>query len=499
MRLKVLLANLPWQKQNRWGIRAGSRWPHIKDSTEGNYLPFPFFLAYATSLLRKHDIEANLIDAIAEQTPEDKFIEDLHTKDFDIIVAEISVPSFYHDMELLRRISSLGVPIVLCGPHPEIYKQKFLRENHFVDFILFGEYEFTLLELIKAISKGKKDLFFIKGLIWRNDKNDIIKNPQREPFDINLLPWPYRDGLSTDKYWDLPGDIPHPSAQMVASRGCPFFCNFCLWPQVLFNGNSHRARAIKDCIDEMEFLIRKKEFKSIYFDDDTFNIGKKRMLEFSDEIIKRDLDKVPWAIMAKADLMDEEILNGMKRAGLYAVKYGVEGGSQKLLDRCGKRLDLKKTERIIKHTNSLGIKTHLTFCFGLPGETKDTIKKTVDYALRLAPSSVQFSILTPFPGTALFEDLDREGKIFTKDWSFYDGHHNCVFQPDNLSPADLKEAKYYAYYMWSEHRRKRRGFRGDVRKFIDYWQRNGLMGALNKTASYFNYLYHNRKKTKLNV
>ncbi len=498
-KLKVLLANLPWQKQGRWGVRAGSRWPHIKDPTEGNYLPFPFFLAYAASLLRKHDIEADLIDAIAEQIPEDKFIEGLYQKDFDILVTETSVPSFYYDMELLRRISSLGILIVLCGPHPEIYKQKFLKENHFIDFILFAEYEFTLLELIKTISEGKKDLSSIKGLIWRNDKNDIIKNPKREPFDINLLPWPYRDGLSMDKYWDLPGNIPHPSAQMVASRGCPFSCNFCLWPQVLFNGRSYRTRDIKDCIDEMEFLIRKKKFKSVYFDDDTFNVGKKRMLEFSSEIIKRDLNNVPWAIMAKTDLMDEEVLNMMKKAGLYAIKYGVESGSQELVDRCGKHLDLKKTEQIIKYTKSLGIKVHLTFCFGLLGETKETIKKTVDYALRLDSSSVQFSILTPFPGTALFEDLDRKGRIFTKDWSFYDGHHRCVFQPDNLFPEDLEEAKHYAYRRWAEHRRKKRGFRGDVKNFFDYWQRDGLNKALSKTVGYFNYLFVNKKKSSWNI
>ena len=95
---------------------------------------------------------------------------------------------------------------------------------------------------------------------------------------------------------------------MIASRGCPFGCNFCLWPQTLFGGTIYRARGVKDCIAEMEFLIKEKGFKSVYFDDDTFNVGKKRMLEFSNEIIKRGLCKTPWAIMARPDLMDREIL-----------------------------------------------------------------------------------------------------------------------------------------------------------------------------------------------
>lgn len=493
IKLKVLLVNLPWRKNNRLGVRAGSRWPHIKDESEGNYIPFPFFLAYATSLLRKHGIESDLVDAIAGQIPEDKFIEDLYRRDFDILVAETSVPSFYYDMELLRRISAMGITIVLCGPHPEIYTAEFLRGNSFVDFVLFGEYEFTLLELIKSICDGKKDLRYIKGLIWKRDKNDIIKNPRRRPCDINLLPWPDRDGFSMERYWDLPGDIPYPSAQMVASRGCPFSCNFCLWPQLLFDGRTYRVREVRGCIDEMEFLIKKKRFKSIYFDDDTFNIGKKRMLEFSNEIIKRGLNKTPWAIMAKADLMDEEILDRMKGAGLYAIKYGVESGSQELLNRSGKCLDLNKTESIIKYTKSLGVKIHLTFCFGLPGETKETIKKTVDYALKLDPYSIQFSILTPFPGTAIFEDLDREKRIFTKDWSFYDGHRSCVFKPDNLSPTELQEAKYYAYQVWLDCQRRKRGLLGDIKKFFSYWRNCGLRKTLGKTRDYLSYFLFHKK------
>lgn len=493
-RLRVLLANLPWQKQGMRGVRAGSRWPHMKDVSEGNYLPFPFFLAYATSLLRKNDFAADLIDAIAEEIPEDKFIEKLSRKDFDILVTETSAPSFYYDMELLKKISSLNVPIVLSGPHPEIYRPEFLLKFNFIDFVLFGEYEFTLLELIGALSEGKKNLSYITGLIWRNQDNNIIKNAPRPPFDVNLLPWPYRDGLSMKNYWDLPGDIPHPSVQMVASRGCPFGCNFCLWPQVLFGGRNYRARDVKDCIDEMEYLTRKEGYKSVYFDDDTFNIGKKRMLKFCDEIIKRGLNEIPWAIMAKTDLMDEQILQAMKKAGLYAVKYGVESAAQELVDRCGKCLDLKKTERIIEYTKSLGIKVHLTFAFGLPGETKETIKESIDYALRLDPQSVQFSIITPFPGTALFEELDRKGRIFTKDWSLYDGHYSCVFQPDNLSASDLEEAKQYAYKLWQDYQRKKRVFWRDLKKFFTYWQNYGFSEVFRRAIKYLGYLCFHRKK-----
>ena len=150
-----------------------------------------------------------------------------------------------------------------------------------------------LLELVKVFRKNK-ELSSINGLIWR-DGDKVVKNSPRELCDINLLPWPYREGLPMAKYLDLPGNIPAPSAQMFASRGCPFGCNFCLWPQVLYQGNHYRTRDLEDVVEEMEFLIKKMGFKSVYFDDDTFNIGKERMLAFCGLVKKRGLQNTPWA------------------------------------------------------------------------------------------------------------------------------------------------------------------------------------------------------------
>ena len=491
-RPKVLLANLPWQRQGRWGVRAGSRWPHIKDKSEGNYLPFPFFLAYAASLLQKHNIEVSLIDAIAEQIPEDSFIQKILAMNFDYLVTETSIPSFYDDLNILKKISEAGISIVLCGPNPEIYKPEFLKEHQFIDYVLYGEYEYTLLELIASLKKNK-DLSRINGLIYKDD-NKVVKNPARPPFDINLLPWPYREGLPMEKYWDLPGNIPHPSAQMIASRGCPFGCNFCLWPQVIYQGNHYRIRNIDDVVNEMEYLVKEKKFESVYFDDDTFNIGKERMLKICQAIKERALQNTPWAIMARPDLMDKEILTEMKSAGLWAVKYGVESCSQSLIKNCQKKLNLEKTTHVINLTKDLGIKTHLTFCFGFLGETKETIQETIDYSLSLGPDSVQFSILTPFPGTRLFEELDRQGKILTRDWSKYDGHYNCVFKPDNLSPKDLEEAKRKAYRLWGEHVRKKRGLWGDIIRFKDYIHEDGFKCALYKTLDYLVFIWIRRRE-----
>jgi len=241
---------------------------------------------------------------------------------------------------------------------------------------------------------------------------------------------------------------------VLASRGCPYNCIFCAWPQIMYHGSNYRARDPVDVVDEMEFLVRKKGFKSVYFDDDTFNIGRERILKICNEIKKRKLT-VPWAIMARVDIMDKELLDEMKSAGLYAIKYGIESAVQKLVDSANKDLDLKKAEDMIEYTNRIGIKTHLTFMFGLPGESHETIQKTIDFALRMNPESVQFSITTPFPGTNYYKDLNKKGMLVSKKWSDYDGNFKSVIKTKELSAKELENAVRIAYNAWAEHQQKR--------------------------------------------
>jgi radical SAM superfamily enzyme YgiQ (UPF0313 family) len=495
--LKVLLANLPWHKNGIWGVRAGSRWPHTKDLTEGKYMPFPFFLAQATSLLQKNSVHAEIIDAIAEQLTEDVFMHRIQGKSIDYLVVETSIPSFFQDMEILSKISKYKIKIILCGPNSLIYQPAFMHQYPFIDFVLKGEYEFTLLNLIKAL-ENNTDLSTVDGILYRKG-GEFLSTKERELCVLDSLPWPHRDSLPMDKYWDMPGNIPSPSVQMLASRGCPFNCNFCLLPQVMYRGNSYRVRDTEDVINEMEHLVKNMGFKSVYFDDDTFNIGKGRMLEFCNKLQARGLSSTPWAIMARADTMDEQILLAMKKSGLAAVKYGVETFNPEFISSCQKGLDISKAEEMIRFTKDLGIKVHLTFTFGFTGETKKTIKKTIERGLKLDPDSVQFSILTPFPGTRLFEQLDNCGKILTYDWARYDGNSQCVFKSEGMKPKELLEARKYAYLAWGDYQRKKRGFLGDLDKFKNLLKSNGIGFTIKKTFNYLKFLlvkeikYHNGK------
>ncbi len=487
--MKVLLANIPWKKDGKTGVRAGSRWPHIKDEPEDRYLPFPFFLAYATALLRRHNFDVVLIDAIAEGLSNEQFLDRLYKENIDLVLIETSTVSLRDDLDFIANIHP-DIPVALCGPHAGIAEAEFLRQNKRIQYALKGEYEFTLLDLVKHLNNNG-NLKNIRGLNFRTPDGEIVINPgQGVIHNLDELPWPYReDGLSTYHYHDTPGNIPSPSVQMLASRGCPFGCTFCLWPQVMYGGRSYRVRNIIDVINEMEYLVQEKGFKSIYFDDDTFNIDKARMLAFSREIKKRNREgriNVPWAMMARADLMDREMLEELCSAGLAAIKYGIESADQRIVNNSGKNLDLKKTETIIGITKELGIKTHLSFAFGLPGETKETVRKTIFYALHLDPASVQFSIATPFPGTEYFNEIENKGLLVSRDWSDYDGNYKSVIRTENLTAGELKEARDRAYLIWGQHCRRR----GDYSLFnlwhksLNYAELLGIKETLIRAVKY---------------
>lgn len=481
--VKISLVNLPWRTFGKTGVRAGSRWPHLKGPTEKDYLPFPFFLAYSASLLRKNGFQVKLIDAVAEGLSYGRFMREISKDVSDILVCETSTVTLEHDLRLLERLGNKST-IVLCGPDINIRQTAFLEKYGFIDYVLVGEYEFTLLELVRRLSEGR-DPADVLGLLYR-DPHGVKVTPLRPLLNPDELPWPLREGLPMHRYNDAPGDMPIPSVQMLASRGCPYKCNFCLWPQVMYQGNSYRTRSVEDVAAEMEYLVKEMGFKSVYFDDDTFNCGKDRMLRLSEEIRKRKIS-VPWAIMARADLMDEEILQKLLDAGLFAVKYGIESASQFLLDKIGKNMDIKKTIENVRLTKKLGIKTHLTFTFGLSGDTKETIRDTIELALMLDPTSVQFSLVTPFPGTRLYQEMKDAGRIVSENWCDYDGNHKSVISYGHLSGKDLETAIKTAYRQWLIHCGKRTSFKkfGYFQLLDNSLRKHGVFITFVKVCGFF--------------
>ncbi|MBL7197360.1 MAG: radical SAM protein [Candidatus Omnitrophica bacterium] len=442
--MRIVLLNLPWKKNLRFGVRAGSRWPFTSLPEENGYIryiPFPFFLAYATSLLKKEGKEVKLTDAIAEGINEDKLIEEINSFNPELIAIETSTPSFKNDLRIIHKIHNnlTDCRIAICGPHASVFPEKILKEYDFINYVLIGEYERTLLDLVNCL-ENSSSLETILGLAYREGIRIKVNSSRPTIDNLDSLPWPDREGVPIYKYNDGFAGLPQPNVQIWTSRGCPFQCTFCLWPQTIYKEHKFRKRNPIDVVDEMEYLIKRFNFKAIYFDDDVFNIDRNHVLDICEEINKRGI-KIPWAAMARADLMDKHLLESMSCAGLYAIKYGIESADQNILNVCKKNMDLDKVYQIIKLTRKLGIKVHLTFCLGLPKETKQSVQKTIRFIQNSQPDSLQVSFATPFPGTEYFRYVNDKGYLLSDNWSDYDGNSKCVIKTQELGCRDLERIR----------------------------------------------------------
>ena len=474
--VKVLLANPPWRREGRLGVRAGSRWaftiPAGKGATIPPYVPFPFFLAYSAAVLEQAGADVQLVDAIAEGMDPASFLESIADFRPSLVLLETSTPSIDSDLALGRDIKDRlpAARLALSGPHVSALPVDTLQGAPYVDLVLIGEYEYTLRDLVACLAAGG-DLGRVLGLAWREaDAQGAVRVNPRRPVIANLdeLPWPARHLLPMRSYRDSFAGLPMPGLQMWASRGCPFGCIFCVWPKVMYGGQAYRVRDPVDVADEMEQTAKRYDLCSVSFDDDTFDIGKSRILRLCSEIQRRGLE-LPWTAMARADTADREMIEAMAGAGLFAIKYGVESGVQGLVSAAGKSLDLDRVKETVHITKDLGVKVHLTFTLGLPGENKDTIGQTLEFASQVAPDSVQFSIATPYPGTTYYDMAKTGGMLVAKDWTDFDGADRATVRTEAMSPEELEAALSHARRTW-----RWRQFRQNAWKRKGYYLRQGL-------------------------
>lgn len=448
--MRVLIANPPWRKPGRLGVRAGSRWPFTLPGKKLDYIPFPFFLAYAAAILEGDGAEVMFVDAIAEGIDEAAFLARAAEFAPALAVIETSTPSIDSDLATAAGLRErTGARIVACGPHATVFGREFLAGAECVDFLMSGEYEYTLRDLARALGEGGGALGSVRGLIYRSGAGIVTNEPRPLIADLDELPWPSRRRLPMLNYRDAFSGIPQPGLQVWSSRGCPFGCIFCMWPQIIYRSKKYRMRSPRDVIDEVEWCLERWPLKSVYFDDDTFNISKSHVLGICEEIGRRGLS-IPWGAMARADTADYEMLRAMADAGLYAIKYGIESGDQRIVDNCRKDLDLKKAVSVVKMTKRLGIKTHITFTIGLPGETRGAVMKSLRLAKRLSPEGTQFSITVPFPGTAYYHMVREQGRLKASSWSEYDGAGFAVLDTENLTASELQGLYKLARDEWEK-------------------------------------------------
>ncbi len=431
--MKILLLNPPYLKK----FSRPQRSPAV---TKSGTLYFPMWLAYAAGVLEKEGFEVDLIDAPADDYTLDYVLERAKKLNPAMIVLDTSTPSIYNDVEVAGTLKDIfhGSFVVLVGTHVSALPEETMNIDKRVDAVARHEYDYTLRDLALALKSGSaiKD---VTGISYR-DRDTIIHNPQ-SPFieDLDKIPFVssvYKKFLNIKNYFN-PNAL-YPMVTITTSRGCPFPCTFCVYPQTLM-GRGFRLRSVENVADEMEYIVKNfPHAKAIFFEDDTMTVNKKRCYELAELIKKREI-KISWTANARVGL-DYETMRIIKEAGCRSLCVGFESGSQMILDNMKKKIKLEQMEQFMVDARKAGILIHGCFMAGLPGETMATLKETLDLAKRLNPDTVQFYPVMVYPGTEAYNWYKEKNLILSDDFSKWltpKGLHNTVIRTEDLSSEEL--------------------------------------------------------------
>lgn len=341
---------------------------------------------------------------------------------------------------IIKRVDK-EIKVVLGGPHVNIYPDETIAIPE-VDYIVLGEGEIPFTDLIQNIGNTQK-LKTIKGLVFREGEK-IINTGARELSDnLDSIPFPARHLTPYHEYYSLLAKR-SPITTIMTSRGCPYKCLFCDRPHL---GKRFRARSAKNVVDEVEECV-KMGIKELFLYDDTFSIDRQRAIDICNEILNRGLD-IGWDIRTRVDNVDKELLEKLKEAGCERIHYGVEAGTPEILKVLRKGITTEQVKKAFALTKEVGIATLAYFMIGSPGETKSQILESVEFAKKLNPDFVHFSVTTPYPATPLYDMGLAGGQLKNDYWKEFAANPTGDFVPElweeRLSREELLELLKYAY------------------------------------------------------
>lgn len=373
-----------------------------------DYLP-PLGLMYLAAYLEKNtDHQVAILDAQVEQINYGQLSDEIVARKPGVVCLSAMTFTIIDVINTARLIKKINpeIKIILGGPHVVIYPEETLAIPE-VDFLVLGEGELVIKNLLENLSQPE-ELKKIKGLAFRQN-GMIINTGQAELIqNLNELPFPARHLTPYKKYFSVVS-ARRPVTTMFTSRGCPYQCLFCDRPQL---GKNFRARSAQNVVAEMTECAA-MGIQEIFIYDDTFGIDRQRVLDICSAIKRRGLS-IAWDIRTRVNTVDEQVLTALKSAGCQRIHYGVEAGTQKILNVLRKGITLKQVEDAFALTKGIGIQTAAYFMIGSPTETKDDILQTIKFMKKINPDYVHVTIATPFPATDLYK-MAQEQKIIKGD------------------------------------------------------------------------------------
>ena len=393
---------------------------NIDRDTGADQLAPPAGLAYIASYLKNKGINVKVIDAQAEKLDIKSFKEKIR-ETAPLVVGitvhcSVQITEAHLTAKLVKEISS-NIKVVIGGSHPSALARETLEQCSYIDIVVYGEGEVTMYETAENI-KNNLPLNNIKGIAYRHNDKILINPPRDFIDDLDSLDFPAFELFPLNRYkpyfrsgsrcLELP---------VTTIRGCPSKCFFCYQPM----SDNIRMRSPENIIKEIKYHIENFNLKQVLFTDDTFTLYPDRINKLCELLIKERLyEKINWLCASRVDIVNEELLKIMKKAGCYCITYGVESGSQYILDKIKKNISLAQAKEAVRLTKKHGIKADVNFIIGLPYETEKTIMQTIKFMNELDPDYVNIALLSIFPGTSAYEmaRLNTGGlKLLNSDWN----------------------------------------------------------------------------------
>ena len=401
---RIVLVNPPLTLEERYGTLAKG----------GTSLP-PLGLTILAAVIRQKSISVGIVDAAVLNLSYDNTVRDILKEDPNYIGITASTISVHNAAKVARMIKEARSNMItlLGGPHLTAIPEQTMRMFPEFDIGVIGEGERTIIRLLEAL-ESKEQLSKVAGIIYRNGETIVSTGRVEFIQDLDTLPM---------DAWDLLPNFPFsykssvhklgrwPTTSLITSRGCPFKCRFC--DNSVF-GRKVRGYSAGYLVDMIKYLQKKYGVKDVFINDDNFVMLRRRLVEFCDLIKKEKLD-LTWGCYSRVDSVTEEILKIMKSAGCWRISYGLESGSQEILNFYRKNETLEQMERAIKWTKEAGIRAKGFFMMGNFLETEQTLRKTIDFAKRLPLDDFHATFLTPLPGSEIHGIADKYG-TFDRDW-----------------------------------------------------------------------------------
>lgn len=399
----------------------------------------PLGIGYLAAVLEENDYDVEVIDCQLGKTEEE--LEEEFTKTRPDIVGVTSATLTYLPALEVVKTAKRALPncvTLMGGPHVTVMDEETARNNRELDIVVRSEGEQTVLEIADLISHSKiRKIGEVAGITFRKN-NKIYRNPAR-PFiqDIDSLPHPAHRHFQIGNY-KISGKIYLP---IITSRGCPYGCAFCLASSMC--GSKFRARNPSKVVDELEWLRDTYGAEAFAFYDDTFTFDTNRAVAICEELRKRKFD-LPWDCRTRVDRISGRLLATLRRANCLLIHFGVESGSQKMLNAMRKGTTVEQNAKAIKLAKDAGILVAISVVVGFPGETPEMLEETLDFVRRTEPDYLYMCEAVPYPGTEMYDMVKELGWEMTSDWNLY--HEQTQVFKNPLLPLDMIEQKKTAFY-----------------------------------------------------